>query len=128
MQNIELDLSSHETTVNNNGGGNGNGGNIDVKVDLGTDPKIKAPDLEKPPTGREIAQPIIDGMSFISDFKISGKSAACPTVNTTFSLMGFDFDLVIDSHCDLIERNRKLMELITSLVWAFLALRIVLDA
>ncbi len=128
IQNIELDLSSHETTVNNNGGGNGNGGNIDVKVDLGTDPKIKAPDLEKPPTGREIAQPIIDGMSFISDFKISGKSAACPTVNTTFSLMGFDFDLVIDSHCDLIERNRKLMELITSLVWAFLALRIVLDA
>ncbi|MBD2791540.1 hypothetical protein ID852_13980 [Xenorhabdus sp. 42] len=127
IQNIELDLSSHETMVNNNGG-NGGGGNIDVKVDLGTDPKIKAPDLEKPPTGKEIAQPIIDGMSFISDYKISGKDASCPTVNTSFSLMGFDFDLVIDSHCDLIERNRKLIELITSLVWAFIALRIVLDA
>ncbi|PHM24265.1 hypothetical protein [Xenorhabdus ehlersii] len=128
IQNIEIDSSSHDTTINNNGGGNGGGGNIDVKVDLGIDPQIKAPDLEKPPTGKEIAQPIIDGMSFISDFKISGKDASCPTVNTPFSLMGFDFDLVIDSHCDLIERNRKLIELITSLVWAFMALRIVLDA
>ncbi len=130
IQNIESGLSFNEITVNNQGGGNnGNGGgNIEVNLDLGTDPNIKAPDLEKPPTGKEIAQPIIDGMSFISDFKISGKNASCPTVNTSFSLMGFDFDLVIDSHCDLIERNRKLIELITSLVWAFLALRVVLDA
>lgn len=129
IQNIESGLSANEITVNNQGGGNnGGGGNIEVNLDLGTDPNIKAPDLEKPPTGKEIAQPIIDGLSFISDFKISGKAASCPVVDTDFSLMGFEFRFFMDSHCDLIESNRKFIELITSLVWAFLALRVVLDA
>ncbi|WP_340610859.1 hypothetical protein [Xenorhabdus bharatensis] len=128
VQNIESGLSANDITVNNQGGGNNGGGNISVNVDLGTDPNIKAPDLEKPPTGKEIAQPIIDGLSFIEDFKITGKAGSCPVVDTDFSLMGFDFRLFMDSHCDLIERNRPFIELITSLVWAFLALRVVLDA
>ncbi|PHM31184.1 hypothetical protein [Xenorhabdus innexi] len=128
IQNIEIDSSFHDITINNNGGGNGGGGNIDFKLDLGIDPQIKSPNLEKPPTGKDIAQPIIDSLSFMDEFKLTGKDASCPVANIEFSLWEFEFKAVVDGHCDLIERNRKLFELITSIAWAFLALRIVLAA
>ncbi|MBD2805256.1 hypothetical protein ID855_11250 [Xenorhabdus sp. ZM] len=128
MQNIEIDSSSHDTTINNNGGGNGGEGNINVKVDLGIDPQIKAPDLDELPTGKEIIQPIRDSMPFLSDFKIGSRDAICPVADISFSLFGVNVDETINSHCDIIEKNRKLIELIASIVWAFAALRMILSA
>ncbi|WP_323867300.1 hypothetical protein [Xenorhabdus szentirmaii] len=128
IQNIEIDSSSHDTTINNNGGGNGGEGNINVKVDLGIDPQIKAPDLDELPTGKEIIQPIRDSMPFLSDFKIGSRDAICPVADISFSLFGVNVDETINSHCDIIEKNRKLIELIASIVWAFAALRMILSA
>lgn len=67
-------------------------------------------------------------MPFLSDFKIGGSDAACPVADISFSLAGFNFEQIIDSHCDVIEKNRKFIELIASLIWAFAALRMILSA
>ncbi|CDH04534.1 hypothetical protein XBO1_1300108 [Xenorhabdus bovienii str. oregonense] len=125
-QNIEINSSSNETNINH-GGGSGDI-TVDAKVDLGENPNIKSPDLDAPPTGKEIIQPIRDSMPFLSDFKIGSRNAACPVADISFSLFGVNVDETIDSHCDMIEKNRKLIELIASLVWAFAALRMILSA
>ncbi|OKP02013.1 hypothetical protein [Xenorhabdus eapokensis] len=125
-QNIEIDQSTNETTINNGGGKTDV--NVDAKVDLGEDPNIKSPDLEEPPTGRDIIDPIKNSMPFLSDFKLSGRNATCPTVNDHFSLMGYEFNLVIENHCPLIEKNRNFIELIASLIWALVALRVLLSS
>ncbi|MBD1228963.1 hypothetical protein [Xenorhabdus griffiniae] len=126
-QNIEIDqLTNNETTINS---GNGKTDiNVEAKVDLGENPNIKSPDLGELPTGRDIIDPIKNSMPFLSDFKLSGKNATCPTVDSHFSLMSHDFHLVIDTHCPLIEQNRTFIELIASLIWALVALRVLLSA
>ncbi|WP_339384700.1 hypothetical protein [Xenorhabdus bovienii] len=125
FQNIELPSTSTEIGT---GGGEKVDADIDVKVDFGSDPNIKSPDLGEPPTGKEIIQPIRDSMPFLSDFKVGSRDAACPVADISFSLWGFNFDQTIDSHCDAIEKNRKFIELIASLIWAFAALRMILSA
>ncbi|WP_187654442.1 hypothetical protein [Xenorhabdus sp. PB62.4] len=125
-QNIEIDQSTNETNINNIGGKTDV--NVEAKVDLGENPNIKSPDLEEPPTGRDIIEPIKNSMPFLSDFKLLGRNATCPTVNNHFSLMGYDFNLVIESHCPLIEQNRNFIELIASLIWALVALRVILSS
>ncbi|MDC9615767.1 hypothetical protein PSI19_18205 [Xenorhabdus khoisanae] len=125
-QNIEIDQSTNETNINNGRGKTDI--NVEAKVDLGENPNIKSPDLDEPPTGKDIIDPIRNSMPFLSDFKLSGKSATCPTVNDHFSLMGYDFNLVIESHCPLIEENRTFIELIASLIWALVALRVLLSS
>lgn len=112
------------SNTTNVGGDTSNETTIDVKVDLGEDPNIKSPELEETPTGKQILAPIQESMPFLNDFKITGRDAQCPVAR--FSV--FDHDYVIDKHCDLIEQNRKLIELFVSILWAFVALRAVLKA
>lgn len=111
-------------TTTNVGGDTSNETTIEAKVDLGEDPRIKSPELEETPTGKQILAPIQESMPFLNDFKITGRDAQCPVAR--FSV--FDHDYVIDKHCDLIEQNRKLIELFVSILWAFVALRAVLKA
>ncbi|WP_254877586.1 hypothetical protein [Cronobacter muytjensii] len=111
-------------TTTNVGGDTSNETTIEAKVDLGEDPNIKSPELEETPTGKQILAPIQESMPFLNDFKITGRDAQCPVAR--FSV--FDHDYVIDKHCDLIEQNRKLIELFVSILWAFVALRAVLKA
>ncbi|CDG21376.1 protein of unknown function [Xenorhabdus poinarii G6] len=125
-QNIEINSSTNEKNINNSGGNTDI--TVDAKVDLGENPNIKSPDLDEPLTGKEIIQPIRDSMPFLSDFKIGSRDAICPVADISFSLFGVNVDETINSHCDIIEKNRKLIELIASIVWAFAALRMVLSA
>lgn len=111
-------------TTTNVGGDISNETTIEANVDLGEDPNIKSPELEETPTGKQILTPIQESMPFLNDFKITGRDAQCPVAR--FSV--FDHDYVIDKHCDLIEQNRKLIELFVSILWAFVALRAVLKA
>lgn len=112
------------SNTTNVGGDTSNETTIEAKVDLGEDPNIKSPELEETPTGKQILAPIQESMPFLNDFKITGRDAQCPVAR--FSV--FDHDYVIDKHCDLIEQNRKLIELFVSILWAFVALRAVLKA
>lgn len=112
------------TTTNIGGDTSNSNTTVEAKVDLGDDPNIKAPELEETPTGKQILAPIQESMPFLNDFKITGRDAQCPVAR--FSV--FDHDYVIDKHCDLIEQNRKLIELFVSILWAFVALRAVLKA
>lgn len=112
------------SNTTNVGGDTSNEITIEAKVDLGEDPNIKSPELEETPTGKQILAPIQESMPFLNDFKITGRDAQCPVAR--FSV--FDHDYVIDKHCDLIEQNRKLIELFVSILWAFVALRAVLKA
>lgn len=112
------------SNTTNVGGDTSNETTIEAKVDLGEDPNIKSPELEETPTGKQILAPIQESIPFLNDFKITGRDAQCPVAR--FSV--FDHDYVIDKHCDLIEQNRKLIELFVSILWAFVALRAVLKA
>ncbi|WP_038224791.1 hypothetical protein [Xenorhabdus bovienii] len=127
IQDIELPSISTGTGIGT-GSGTKIDSDIEIKVDFGSDPNVKLPDLGEPPSGKEIIQPIRDSMPFLSDFKIGGRDAACPVADISFSLAGFNFEQIIDSHCDVIEKNRKFIELIASLIWAFAALRMILSA
>ncbi|EKP7192537.1 hypothetical protein P3986_005033, partial [Salmonella enterica] len=51
---------------------------IDTSVDLGEDPGIKTPELEKPPTGEEILKPITELMPDIKNLSISSRDVQCP--------------------------------------------------
>lgn len=79
----------------------GTGTDTDTSVDLGEDPGIKAPELEKPPTGEEILKPITELMPDIKNLSISSKDVQCPV----WSFELWDNKYSIDSHCELLEKS-----------------------
>ncbi|SQH13258.1 hypothetical protein [Providencia heimbachae] len=95
-----------------------------VELDLGEYPEIDEPDLEEPPTGKEILEPIENLMPFIKNIQLPNKEASCPVAE--FNV--FDTQYKIDSHCPLLEQNKVLFQLIAGILWAFLSLRIILSA
>ncbi|MDM3617937.1 hypothetical protein [Proteus mirabilis] len=95
-----------------------------VGLDLGEYPEIDEPDLEEPPTGKEILAPIENLMPFIKNIQLPSKEASCPVAE--FNV--FDTQYKIDSHCPLLEQNKALFQLIAGVLWGFLSLRIILSA
>jgi len=95
-----------------------------VELDLGEYPEIDEPDLEEPPTGKEILEPIENLMPFIKNIQLPSKDASCPIAE--FNV--FDTQYKVDSHCPLLEQNKGLFQLIVGILWAFLSLRIILSA
>lgn len=93
-------------------------------IDLGENPNIKSPELEKPPTGQEILQPIIDLMPFVKDINVSAKDVQCPKWN--FEI--WDKSYSVDSHCSLLEKIRTLLKAVFLLIWGIVSLRIILSA
>ncbi|HGT6553822.1 TPA: hypothetical protein ACM317_003334 [Escherichia coli] len=102
----------------------GTGTDTDTSVDLGEDPGIKAPELEKPPTGEEILKPITELMPDIKNLSISSKDVQCPV--WSFDL--WDNKYSIDSHCELLEKIRPLLKAVFLLIWGIISLRIILTA
>ncbi|MEG0488068.1 MAG: hypothetical protein RR575_09045 [Acinetobacter sp.] len=100
----------------------GSGGK--VEVDWGKYPEAVEPSLESPPTASEILAPLLDLFPFLKDFSTTRKAYACPTV----SFNVFSKHTVIDSHCELIEKNKKLIQLISLIIWSFIGLKIVLKS
>lgn len=97
---------------------------IDTSVDLGEDPGIKTPELEKPPTGEEILKPITELMPDIKNLSISSKDVQCPV----WSFELWDNKYSIDSHCELLEKIRPLLKAVFLLIWGVISLRIILTA
>lgn len=97
---------------------------VDTSVDSGEDPGIKAPELEKPPTGEEILKPITELMPDIKNLSISSKEVQCPV----WSFELWDKKYSIDSHCELLEKIRPLLKAVFLLIWGIISLRIILTA
>jgi len=94
------------------------------QTDLGDDPAIDSPTLENTPTAETILSPITGSLSFLQDFQVPTRDAACPVA--TFSIYNHDYS--IDTQCTLFEQNRDLIKILTSFIWAFIALRKLLSA
>lgn len=93
-------------------------------IDLGENPNIKEPDLGDTPTAKQIMEPVITPLSWIDNMKLSGHAAVCPT--GSFEI--FDSVITIDSQCGLFEQLRNIAKVVSTLLWAIVALRVVLTA
>lgn len=105
-------------------GYNGNNNGNENELPSFEYPDIAEPDLEEPPSGSEILQPIADLFPQYKNVDIGYKAAACPIAE--FNV--FDTDYKIDQQCIFIEENRALINIIVSLVWVLIAIRILLSA
>ncbi|EIL4459048.1 hypothetical protein LLL26_004717 [Salmonella enterica] len=99
----------------------GTGGDSTV---IGKDPGIASPTLESPYTAQQIISPIENSMPFLRNLELPVKSATCPTYS--FDWNGKNF--VADVHCDLIEKYKSVIQIIASICWSLVALRMILSA
>ncbi|MDE9555409.1 hypothetical protein KKJ06_08150 [Xenorhabdus bovienii] len=91
---------------------------------IGTDPVIGSPSVDSPYTAKQVIAPIEDSMPFLRNLELPVKSATCPTYSFEFNGKNF----VADVHCDLIEQYKTLIQLISSICWSLVALRMILSA
>ncbi|MGC6245702.1 hypothetical protein ACMXZD_06020 [Pasteurella multocida] len=83
----------------------------------------KYPDLDIP-SARDILLPFNQFFPSLQNFKLEKHSASCPT----WSLDVLNHHFTLDAHCPLLEEQRQLIELVFSILWAFIALRHLLSA
>lgn len=95
-----------------------------TQVDLGADPNTPAPTLETTPTILQIIGPILDLMPELRNLQIVDQPGQCPQG----SFFAFNRTYVLNSHCDLINSNRAVIEAAMTTVWVILAMFIVLRA
>lgn len=95
-----------------------------TNVDLGPNPNTPAPALESTPTAQQILAPVLGLMPDLKSFSVPTHSASCPTA----SFAAFGQTYVLNSHCGLIESNRRLIEAAMLLCWTLASVLIVLRA
>lgn len=116
QQNTNSDSPGTSSTVNNK--------NVtEVKLDLGPDPGIGEPNLEKPPTGQEILQPLLDILNPFKNLNVSFNSQ-CPT----YQLDVLDHHYELNSHCTLLSQNESLIRTIMTSVFIIAGVLILLGA
>lgn len=120
----ENSANSAEDGENNSEAGenNPNGGDEDNASE--DEPDLVDPLLEPIPEAWSILQPLLDLMPDLKDFKVPPHQSICPVAN--FCAFGKEYS--INSHCQLIEQNRFVIESACSVVWALVALYIFLRA
>ncbi|WP_233968011.1 hypothetical protein [Pectobacterium polaris] len=82
------------------------------------------PELESPPDGKTVLAPLIGAFPEWESFSIGSRSAQCPVAEFTI----WDENFVVDSHCELIEKNRDLIRIFCLICWMFAAFRRVMSA
>ncbi|WP_342220879.1 hypothetical protein [Candidatus Fukatsuia endosymbiont of Tuberolachnus salignus] len=87
-------------------------------------PGIDSPSLDNPPDGKQILAPLLTLFPFIKNFTLPVRNVACPVAEFD----AFERHHVMNSHCELLEKNRALFALFAGIIWAFLSLRLVLSA
>lgn len=97
-----------------------------TKVDLGPDPGIKEPTLEQTPT--EIFKPIKDLMTPWTTWTMPSHAQSCPTWQASPSIAGHAFAVDLSYHCTLAEQYRAAIMAAAMLLWALIALFVVLSA
>lgn len=98
-----------------------NDGEFNGDVDMS---ELEYPELE-PPTARQILEPFNRFFPTLKNINIH-HSAQCPKWNIDIPFIKFSYEL--KEHCTLIEEQRNFIESIFSVVWALVALRILLSA
>lgn len=88
------------------------------------EPPAVPPELESPPDGKTILAPIVGAFPEWDNFSIGTRSAQCPTAEFTI----WDTNFAVDSHCELIEKNRDLIRIFCLICWMFAAFRRVMSA
>lgn len=99
----------------------GTGGDSTI---IGKDPGVASPTLEPTYTAKQIIAPIENSMPFLTNLELPVKSAVCPTYS--FDWNGRNF--VADVHCELIEKYKSVIQIIASICWSLVALRMILSA
>ncbi|ECF4826922.1 hypothetical protein FLC72_25625 [Salmonella enterica] len=99
----------------------GSGGDSTI---IGKDPGVASPTLETAYTAKQIIAPIENSMPFLNNLELPVKSAVCPTYS--FEWNGRNF--VADVHCDLIDKYKGVIQIIASICWSIVALRMILSA
>ncbi|TAI90443.1 hypothetical protein [Pectobacterium versatile] len=82
------------------------------------------PELESPPDGKTVLAPLVGAFPEWESFSIGSRSAQCPVAEFTI----WDENFVVDSHCELIEKNRDLIRIFCLICWMFAAFRRVMSA
>lgn len=95
-----------------------------TQIDLGPDPNTPPPQLEQTPTAAQILAPILGLMPDLKAFTVPGHTAECP--RPTFAVWSKSY--TVESHCDLLEANRSILEAAMLLVWTLASIVIVLRA
>ncbi|MCE9729967.1 hypothetical protein [Pectobacterium sp. IFB5596] len=88
------------------------------------EPPVVQPTLDAPPDGKTILAPLIGAFPEWENFSIGSRSVQCPVAE--FSV--WDKNFIVDSHCELIEKNRELIKLFCLICWGFAAFRRVMSA
>ncbi|TAI90456.1 hypothetical protein [Pectobacterium versatile] len=88
------------------------------------EPPVVRPELESPPDGKAVLAPLTGAFSEWGNFSIGTRAAQCPIAE--FSI--WDENFVVDSHCELIEKNRELIRVFCLICWGFAAFRRVMSA
>lgn len=100
-----------------------NPGAANPLANLGPDPATPQPTLEKTPTAHEILSPLLNLMPDMRSFQVPTHSSQCPIPE--FDVWGNHFKM--NAHCNMIQDNHATIEATFVLVWAILALFIVLS-
>lgn len=93
-------------------------------TNLGPDPAVSLPTLEEAPSAHQILTPLIGLMPDLRNFQVPSHSSKCPVPE--FDIWSSHFRM--DAHCALVEENISTIQATFSLVWALMALFIVLSA
>jgi len=93
-------------------------------ANLGADPVTPQPTLETTPTAHQILTPLIGVMPDLRNFQIPNHPSKCPVPE--FDVWSNHFKM--NAHCTLIENNLSTIQATFTLLWALLALFIVLSA
>lgn len=88
------------------------------------EPPAIPPELDTPPDGKTVLAPITGAFSEWENFSIGSRSTQCPVAE--FSV--WDENFIVDSHCELIEKNRELIKIFCLICWGFSAFRRVMSA
>lgn len=88
------------------------------------EPPAVPPEMESAPDGKIVLAPLIGAFPEWRDFSIGSRATQCPVAE--FSV--WDKNFIVDSHCDLIEKNRELIKLFCLICWGFGAFRRVMSA
>lgn len=113
------DLETTSDTGTDTGTGAGAGTDSGTGSETATEPT-----LDSPPDGKTILAPILDMFPEWDDFSIGSRAVICPIAQ--FEL--WDKNFVVDSHCDLIEKNREVIKIVFLIFWSFSAFRRVMSA
>lgn len=121
---VDITFTQNVNNVTNNvlsGGGSLSGNGEEISdVDL---PEINLPDMQEPPGGNEILKPLLDLLP-LEGVSLTPKNVACPVIS--FDI--WEKHIVIDNHCELIERIRPLFAIFSLLIWSLAAFRVVFSA